>query len=303
MNDVADHEARFHDHGEMVDEPYPQQSEGPLRTGVAKITATGGDGTYTITEVTWTGSAWDCGTAPGQYVTAAARDLNDSTDGSVDDYVFFWEQYDQDGVIELIIYVPAAAGGDDEKVAVDCDATPGYLGCACDNGVLRTGCGIVYADGGDWVTLYVDDSYIGCLILGHATAKKVAVDSEATADYLGDHCGNGVLQVDETICYTDCGNYILLSVPGTKMVATCSGASAGYLEDVLIGDGTWITITNSGGVMTVNNIGPGASAYSGGCADGCAIWPIFLDFDCIGNMRCIHMGNADGAHQCFGPCA
>lgn len=244
MNDVADHEARFHDHGEQVDEPYPQMSEHPLRAGVASITdASAGDGTYTITEMTWSGAYWGCGTAPGQYVEAPARDLNDSTDGSVDDYVLFWEQYDQDGVIELIIYVPA--GDEDKKVAVDSCATPGYLGAAFNDGVLRTGDNMSYADGGDFVTL----------------------------NALG------------------------------KVAICCGACCVGYLVDVIQGDGTWIELTESGGVITVYNIGPGPSSYSAGCTSGYACWPVFMDFDCIGNMRCIHLGDADGGYESFGPCA
>lgn len=266
MNDVADHEARFHDHGEHVDEPYPQQSEDPLRTGVAKITATGGDGTYTITEQIWTGAAWTNGTAPGQYVSAAARDLNNSADGSNDDYVLFWEQYDQNGVIELIIYVPAGAGGDDEKVGVDAEATPGYLGAACNDGVLRAGCGVKLADGGDWVTLYVDDDYIRnltcCIILD--ASKKVAVDAAATPDYLGASRAAGVLR-------------------------TC-----GYSIDLADG-GDWVVLYHNE---------PQSSGYAGGCNDagGCTRYLYFLDVDCLGHVRCWYSGDGDDGCT-YGPCA
>lgn len=46
-----------------------------------------------------------------------------------------------------------AASGNDEKVGVDSGATPGYLGAANSDGVLRTGDGFSYTDGGDFVTL------------------------------------------------------------------------------------------------------------------------------------------------------
>lgn len=299
MNDVADHEARFHDHGEQVDEPYPQQSEDPLRTGVAKITGDGGDGTYTIIEQVWTGAAWADGVAPGQYVDAAARDLNDSTEGSIDDLVFFWEQYTQAGVIELIISV---ASFTDAKVAVDCAAVPGFLGATSGDGVLRADCGVLLADGGDWITLYIDDSYIIDLIGCHEVDKRVAVDAAATRGYLGAAANDGVLRVGSGISYSDGGDFVTLDTCDEK-VATAGGETPGYLENVIVGDGTWIELTELNGVITAANIGPGPCGYSGGCADGCGDWPIYVELDCIGNVRCIYMGNAGGCVEAFGPCA
>ncbi len=126
MNDVAEHEGRFHDHGEQVDEPYPRQSERPLRTGVAKIISNDGGSAYTITEQVWTGYAWTDGTAPGQYVSASSRDYNDLDDGAADDLVFFWEQYTQAGIVELIVAVGLTTGAD-EKVATACGETADYL--------------------------------------------------------------------------------------------------------------------------------------------------------------------------------
>jgi hypothetical protein len=46
--------------------------------------------------------------------------------------------------------------GDAFTVKVDSAATAGYLGAASNDGVLRTGTGITYTDGGDFVTLAVD---------------------------------------------------------------------------------------------------------------------------------------------------
>jgi hypothetical protein len=52
-----------------------------------------------------------------------------------------------------------AAVTTDEKVGVDSGATPGYLGAASNDGVLRTdGTILTYADGGDYVTLTVADA-------------------------------------------------------------------------------------------------------------------------------------------------
>ncbi len=54
----------------------------------------------------------------------------------------------------------AAGGVTDEKVKVDVAAVAGYLGAAFNDGVLRTGATLTYADGGDFVTLGVDPSAI-----------------------------------------------------------------------------------------------------------------------------------------------
>jgi len=127
MNETAEHESRFHDQGEHVDDPYPQQSERPLRSGVGKITDAASAPAYTITEQVWTGAAWTNGTAPGQYVGVEARDFNSDATGVADDLVLFWEQYDQDGVIELVCAVGAASVNTDEKVKVDVTDDAAYL--------------------------------------------------------------------------------------------------------------------------------------------------------------------------------
>ena len=44
----------------------------------------------------------------------------------------------------------------DEKVKIDAAANAGYLGAASNDGVLRTGAGLSYTDGGDFITLAVD---------------------------------------------------------------------------------------------------------------------------------------------------
>ena len=194
MNDIAEHERRFHDHGERVDEPYPEQSEQPLRTGVAKIISNDGGGTYTITEQVWTGYAWANGTAPGHYVNVSARDYNSSTAGCVDDIVFFWEQYDEDGTIELIVKV---SENTDEKVA------------------------------------------------------------------------------------------------------SASGETADYLENVATSDDTWIALTTVGSTVSWTHIGPHTSAHSGGC-QGCGDCAVsYVDIDSKGHVRVV--GFQSGCN--FGPCA
>jgi len=64
----------------------------------------------------------------------------------------------------------------DEKVKVDVGAVAGYLGVAFNDGVLRTGAPLTYADGGDFVTLGVDPSAIKLDDLG-------APDDNADLDF------------------------------------------------------------------------------------------------------------------------
>lgn len=52
------------------------------------------------------------------------------------------------------------AGSSNDRVGVDSGATPGYLGVANSDGVLRTGDGLAYTDGGDFVTLKVSGAYV-----------------------------------------------------------------------------------------------------------------------------------------------
>ncbi|KKL10861.1 hypothetical protein LCGC14_2551580, partial [marine sediment metagenome] len=59
-----------------------------------------------------------------------------------------------------------AASGSDVKVGVDVGATAGFLGAASSDGVLRTGAGLTYTDGGDFVTLKPD-------LVGDGTAGRV----------------------------------------------------------------------------------------------------------------------------------
>ena len=58
------------------------------------------------------------------------------------------------------IWKAAADGGDNDKVGVDSGAIAGYLGAADNDGVLRTGGGLSYTDGGNFVTLAVSGTYV-----------------------------------------------------------------------------------------------------------------------------------------------
>lgn len=313
MNDIADHEAQFHDHGEQVDAPYPQMSEHPLRTFLGEITASGEDGTYTITEQIYDGE-WINGTAPGEYVGAAARDINQYTEGQVGDLILCWEQYTGDGVIEVtcdvlrlppsdesagnILYhtdgsglawleigangtaltsdgtIPEWTTVTDELVGVDAEATPGYLGAAGCDGVLRVDCTLTYTDGGDWVTLGV--TYSGML----------AVDAEATPGYLGAAANDGILRVDSSMGYADGGDFITLSALD-RMVASAAEQTPGYLDDVTAGHDPWIVLTEANDVLTWTHGGPGSEAHTGG-SDSTVV---NVSLDAFGHVRWIKDGN------------
>ncbi len=73
--------------------------------------------------------------------TATAAELDELTDGST-------------------TTLHDHAGSSDVKVGVDAAATAGYLGAASSDGVLRTGAGLSYTDGGDFVTVAVTGTYV-----------------------------------------------------------------------------------------------------------------------------------------------
>jgi predicted ribosome-associated RNA-binding protein Tma20 len=66
----------------------------------------------------------------------------------------------------------AAAAGADQKVGIDTGATAGFLGAASNDGVLRTGNGLSYTDGGDFVT-------IDTQILKDGSATELTISSGA----------------------------------------------------------------------------------------------------------------------------
>lgn len=60
----------------------------------------------------------------------------------------------------------------DRKLAVDAEATPGYLGALASDGVLRVNAPLTYADGGNFVTLDIDESQIDHALLGGVLADQ-----------------------------------------------------------------------------------------------------------------------------------
>lgn len=63
------------------------------------------------------------------------------------------------GTVTLRLDALEASVAGDELVAIDSAATAGYIGAASNDGVLRTGTGLSYTDGGDFITLAVNADY------------------------------------------------------------------------------------------------------------------------------------------------
>ncbi len=91
----------------------------------------------------------------GQGTAQAAIDALTDVAGGTNEHVLTKDT----GTGNAIWKVTTATGGD-EKVGVDAAATSGYLGVASGDGVLRTGTGLTYTDGGDFVTLAVSGAYV-----------------------------------------------------------------------------------------------------------------------------------------------
>jgi len=143
-----------------------------------------------------------------------------------------------------------SSGATDAKVSVDAAATPDYLGAATNDGALRADATLDYTDGGDYVTLGLDStlktnydaasahvsadgsshSFIDQDVTNGAAPVldatnftnlpadadvKAAIDSGATADYVGAAAGDGFLRVDSSLDYADGGDFITISLDST----------------------------------------------------------------------------------------
>lgn len=117
--------------------------------GAATIVTVG-----TIATGTW--QATDVGIAyggTGQSTAQTAIDALSAVSGAANEHVLTKDTASGNAVWK------AAAGSDSEKVKVDAGATADYLGAAAGDGALRTGNGLTYTDGGDFVTLTLDNAY------------------------------------------------------------------------------------------------------------------------------------------------
>ena len=109
---------------------------------------------------------------------------------------------------------------------------------------------------------------------GGGDNDKVGIDSAATADYLGNASGDGVLRAGSNLSYVDGGNFITLDVDSTKATNWDaanthigeSGASHTYIDQSVVSGGTpTFTGTNFTGVpaagITAGTFGTGAYVF------------------------------------------
>jgi len=119
--------------------------------GTATITTLG-----TIASGIWNGTdiaIADGGT--GQGTAQAAIDALTAVGVATNEHVLT-----KDTTTGNAIWKAATGGSDAFTVKVDAEATAGYIGAASSDGVLRTGAGLSYTDGGDYVTLTVSGTYV-----------------------------------------------------------------------------------------------------------------------------------------------
>jgi len=85
------------------------------------------------------------------------------------------------------------------QVQIDTAANPDYIGAGAGDGVLRTGAGITYTDGGDFVTLTADPSTIDHDALLNFVALE-HIDHSAVSVIAGTGLsGGGTIQTDRTL--------------------------------------------------------------------------------------------------------
>jgi hypothetical protein len=174
----------------------------------------------------------------------------------------------------------------DEKVAVDSDATPGYLGALYNDGVLRTDHSFIsLTDGGDYITLSIPDDAIteAKLAMNDSPSNgevlawndsgymewipvsaddcKVGIDAAATPGYLGASGSDGVLRIGSGLSYTDGGDYITIANTSPNVdqniwltiVADTGSTAANTTSDTLtIEGGNLITTSIAGDTVTID---------------------------------------------------
>lgn len=231
-------------------EPTPQLVGGGESGAVmvGKIDSETGSGVYVVTQQTGSSGSWAAVASTHRYYQISMRDINGTTGIALTTVVTFWEQLDSDGTVELVgevLKLPASptigdilygtsgklewlsignvnnvltAGSVPQwvapvaKVKVDSGATAGFIGENFDNGVVRTGTGLTWTDGGDSITIALDSNHVNCLISGHEAGRTVAVDPGATPGYLGIAVGDGVLRFTADFAVTDGGNFITIGL-------------------------------------------------------------------------------------------
>jgi Repeat of unknown function (DUF6923) len=208
-----------------------------------------------------------------------------------------------------------SGGTTDELVAIDSPATPGYIGAAAGDGILRVSSSLTYVDGGDYITLGVNEAAIdhnstanyvanehidwtntttnfstsgtvdGINVTsgadpGHThtvTDELVGVDAGATPGYIGAAAGDGILRVGSSLTYVDGGDYITL---GVNEAAIAHDATANYVADEHIDwTNTSANFSTSGtvdGINVTSGADPGHT-HSGSGGTSFPLWETNAD--------------------------
>ncbi|MBE3036946.1 MAG: hypothetical protein IMZ70_07710 [Candidatus Atribacteria bacterium] len=153
------------------------------------------------------------------------------------------------------VQLGVAGGADAFTVKVDAAATAGYLGAASNDGVLRTSTGIIYTDGGDFVTLAVD--------VGITDDDIVQIDSATVADNdYAKFTANGLEGREASEVITDLGLGLWISPAfdaanfsaSASMTWTVQSTDVGNYSYMVIGKTmflNWnITYTTVGGTLS-----------------------------------------------------
>lgn len=158
-------------------------------------------------------------------------------------------QTDGNGVLT---WIAAGGAGADEKVGIDSGATAGYLGQTNSNGVLRTGAGLSYTDGGNFVTLDVvgfgdytdEDDDNATMLVGHA--------------YLANQDGFVVVQQTtqgamDIIGYVDTDNNPVVggTIAGRMVILSALGNFDVHTMMFPVASGKYFEITSANGTQVI----------------------------------------------------
>ena len=104
------------------------------------------------------GGGGSYGSYGGESTTPAATTLSALTDTAIESNLIDGDNLSWNSTSAK--WVPVVATGTDEKAGIDSGATPGYIGASSGDGVFRTDPTIDYSDGGDFITLGVNQNEI-----------------------------------------------------------------------------------------------------------------------------------------------
>lgn len=181
------------------------------------------------------------------------------------------------------------AGSTDELVSIDSGATPGYIGAAAGDGILRTDAPLTYTDGGDFVTLGLNaslDDLSDVTISGIADKQILRYDS-VSGDFFNEYddyevrrikAATGVtISKGEAVYISGAHNANVAEVglakadsastmpaigiaaedlnPGEEGVAVSFGRASGVAANYTAGDTLYVSAATAGAVTNVSPTG------------------------------------------------